>query len=816
MRAFLKLPVGLRFYVAAVSLSAAPLLTLAFRTLPAPDARWWAMSTLLIVLTGLLGRVRLKLGATDQWLSFDVVLISFAQLTCGLSVAMLSAGVGAVVSYLQTGARDPLTQRVKVQASYRLFFNFGVGVLSAGLAGAASDWATAQLSSLGGQAVVPAALVWAAVYFLANTLTVVTAIAMHQKKPVLPHWKAEALWIWPGYGAAAALAALMTALWTSFGLFALLPLPLIYFVHTAHREHLARAKLGEDHIKELNRVIESLMTSLAMAIEAKDVYTKQHIQRVQYYSVCLAEAANLDPEHREAVRLGALVHDVGKIAIPDRILSKPGKLTTDEFQRMRDHVTVGSMILDPVGFRCPVAESVRSHHERWDGLGYPDQLRGDQIPVGGRVIAIADVFDALTSSRPYRRAMQPEEALAQLERLAGEQLDPELVKVFVRIYPEISRRMPVSGAVPDADKAPAGLPDAVYKQIAAAAADDITAAFDVMETLLGTPDDDLFHRALERLRGIIPSVSAVIYEFTPNRAELIATTAVGEYDETLKGMTIRVGEGVSGRAAVAKTPFLNAPAMADVGRVFDPSEHLELSAALCAPVVLREETIAVITLYHSTYEIYQPHHQNVLTTIAGYLATALDLRRRSSRDRQVMLTDPGTGLYNIRYLVDMLSKRALEPRPEDRPLALLMIDLDQLRTINERFGREIGDEFILEAARKLRECAREPAQICRYGGDEFVIVLDDTNREDAERLAVRVRQAIKSIVLPDDTRMSCGVGVAAFPGDVVGLKSLIAYADLQMYQDKARAKSTGRGPLPLRETPSDDLQLPRFPPSLES
>jgi len=774
------------------------------------------MSTLLIVLTGFLGRVRMKLGPTDQWLSFDVVLISFAQLTCGLPIAMLSAAAGAVVSYFQTGAKDPVTQRVRVTVSYRLFFNFGVGVLSAGIAGGASQWALSQVAFLGGEAVVPEVLVWAAVYFLANTFIVTTAVAMHRKEPLFKLWKSQSLWIWPGYVAAGALAAMMTPLWDRFKLFALLPLPLIYFVHAAYREHIARTRMGEDHIKELNRVIESLMTSLAMAIEAKDVYTRQHIQRVQYYSVCLAEAANLEPDDREAVRLGALVHDVGKIAIPDRILAKPGKLTQEEFQRMKDHVTVGSMILDPVGFRCPVAEAVRSHHERWDGLGYPDQLRGDRIPIGGRVIAIADIFDALTSSRPYRGAMPPEEALAHLQELAGKQLDPLLVDVFVRIYPEIARRMPVRGAVPDAEKAPPGLPDVVYKQIAAAAADDITAAFDVMETLLGTPDDDLLHRALERLRGIIPSVSAVIYELAPGSQELVATTTVGAYDDVLKGMTIRLGEGVSGRAALTRTAFLNAPAMADVGRIFDPKKHLELSAALCAPVVLREETIAVITLYHTSYEIYQPHHENVLATIAGYLATALDLRRRSTQDLDVMHTDPGTGLKNIRYLVDVLSKRATEPVPETRPLGLLMIDLDQLRTVNERFGREVGDECLLAAARKLQECAREPAEVCRYGGDEFVIVLEGAGREEAERVAARVRQAIGAVLLPDGSRMSCAVGAAVFPGDVMGLKSLIAYADLQMYQDKARAKSPGRGPLPLhQDIPPEEFRLPGLPPLSE-
>jgi diguanylate cyclase (GGDEF)-like protein/putative nucleotidyltransferase with HDIG domain len=596
----------------------------------------------------------------------------------------------------------------------------------------------------------------------------------------------------------------MVALWKHFGYFSLLPVPLIYFVHAAYREHVARTEMKEQHIEELSRTIESLMTSLAMAIEAKDVYTREHIQRVQFFAVCLAEAAELDAPDRDAVRLGALVHDVGKIAIPERILTKPGKLTTAEYQRMKTHVSIGSMILEPVGFTCPVVDAVRSHHERWDGLGYPEGLRGEDIPVGGRVIAIADFFDALTSDRPYRRALPAEEALGLLSRSAGTQFDPKLAELFVRIFPDIARRMPQRGSASSAARKAATLPDAVYSHIAAAAAEDITAAFDIIETLLGEPDD-ILGSALSHLRNILPSVSAAIFEPNAEGSDLVATTTAGDFAELLQGMVIRIGEGVSGRAARDQCPFLNAAAMPDVARVLDPMEHIELSAALCAPVVVRDETVAVITLYHTSYDIYQEHHLHVLTTVAGHLASALDARRRSAQDRALAVSDPRTGLYNLRYLVDSLSARIAVAGSGSSQLALLLIDLDQFKTINDQFGHLAGDEVIITVARRLRECACEPAVVCRYGGDEFVIMMDGAARQDAERLAGRVREAIEGIPLWDGMRLTCSVGIAVFPDDGRGVKSLIAAADLRMYQDKTRARNPDRG------RPRIELELPPDP-----
>src|SRR5205807_8048205 len=152
--------------------------------------------------------------------------------------------------------------------------------------------------------------------------------------------------------------------------------------------------------------------------------------RVRHYATAHAKAAGVSGPELEAVATGALVHDIGKLGIPDHILSKPGKLAPEEFRRIQSHVAIGTEILSPIPFPFPVVDVVRTHHERWDGLGYPHGLKGEEIPIGGRIISIVDVFDALTSDRPYRRALSGEPAPRVPQEGAGKPVDPKLVQWF--------------------------------------------------------------------------------------------------------------------------------------------------------------------------------------------------------------------------------------------------------------------------------------------------------------------------------------------------------------------------------------------------
>ena len=165
-----------------------------------------------------------------------------------------------------------------------------------------------------------------------------------------------------------------------------------------------------------------------MAIDAKDQVTHGHISRVQVYAVGLAKALGVDDEPTlKGIEAGALLHDTGKIAVPEHILNKPGKLTAQEYERMKTHVTIGADILSGIEFPYPVIPYVRHHHENWDGTGYPDGLDGEAIPLGARILSVVDCFDALTSDRPYRRALSTDAALDILRERSGTMYDPAVV-----------------------------------------------------------------------------------------------------------------------------------------------------------------------------------------------------------------------------------------------------------------------------------------------------------------------------------------------------------------------------------------------------
>ncbi|MEN9935536.1 MAG: hypothetical protein RLZZ387_2115 [Chloroflexota bacterium] len=188
-----------------------------------------------------------------------------------------------------------------------------------------------------------------------------------------------------------------------------------------------RLKRLTDHLEHTENVI----FMLAQAVEAKDTYTEGHLQRISSYSEQLAFATGMDDEDAIFVRYGGLLHDIGKIGVSDTVLLKPGPLTEEEWAQMRQHSVIGARIIEQMRFAREVAPIIRSHHERWDGRGYPDGITGEQIPLGARIIAIVDAFDAMTTDRPYRRALSHEAAVAELQRGAGTQFDPALLAVFV-------------------------------------------------------------------------------------------------------------------------------------------------------------------------------------------------------------------------------------------------------------------------------------------------------------------------------------------------------------------------------------------------
>jgi HD-GYP domain-containing protein (c-di-GMP phosphodiesterase class II) len=201
------------------------------------------------------------------------------------------------------------------------------------------------------------------------------------------------------------------------------------FAASAYSRIQLAAKL-ESHYTE---TIEALVS----ALEARDPYTEAHAGRIRDLAMSIGISMQLPAEDRRALRLGAILHDVGKIGISDQILLKPGPLTESEWLKMKEHPVIGERMLQGIDFLAPALPIVRNHHERWDGHGYPDGLAGRAIPVGARIVAVCDAFDAMTSDRPYRQAMSVDDACAELERNAGAQFDAECVAILVDAVKEL-------------------------------------------------------------------------------------------------------------------------------------------------------------------------------------------------------------------------------------------------------------------------------------------------------------------------------------------------------------------------------------------
>ena len=225
---------------------------------------------------------------------------------------------------------------------------------------------------------------------------------------------------------------------------------LIYYSYRGYLDRLHQLQVSEQRLQE---VCVAAVESMALAIDAKDGFAHSHARRVQQIALALADRADVTESERQAIRLASLTHDVGKLAVPDTILAKAGRLTPEEYERMKQHVQVGVSILEPVQYPWPVVDIVRTHHERWDGQGYPAGLKGEEIPIGGRIVAIADVFGALTAPRAYRPALSCDEAHALLREGRGTQFDPRLIDLFSAIFPAVAAALAASDTAGAADGA---------------------------------------------------------------------------------------------------------------------------------------------------------------------------------------------------------------------------------------------------------------------------------------------------------------------------------------------------------------------------
>ena len=526
--------------------------------------------------------------------------------------------------------------------------------------------------------------------------------------------------------------------------------------------------------------------ALALAIDAKDQTAPYHIRRVQVYAVGLARALGMSPHDIQGVKMAALLHDIGKLAVPDHILAKPGALTPEEFQKVRIHPQVGAAIIGEVTYPYAVAPLILSHHERWDGRGYPEGLREQAIPIGARILSIVDYFDALTSERPYHQAMPAETAAALLEQEAGKALDPAAVRMFVRILPALRVEIQRLGL----DAATASTP--VFEDIALAHR-EIYALYQIAETMgtsLGLADTMAVISS--KLTRLVPFSTCALFLHAEGTETLACRFATGVDAERLHGASVRNGMGVSGWVARHRRPLLNARPGTDFEAAGLPATTT-LQSALACPLMFHDRFIGTLCLYHMEPGFYLDDHRRLLERVCEQAAAVIHNSIVFEQTQESSLTDPLTGLPNTRFMFLHIARELARADRLRAEVALVVMDLDDFKDINDTFGHHIGDRALRQVAGVLRTAIR-PYDICvRYAGDEFIVVISGCSREEAESKRRELQQAVDNITLEvqPDVRipMMMSAGAAVFPHDGDGYEALLAAADSRMYRDKSERKA---------------------------
>jgi putative nucleotidyltransferase with HDIG domain len=413
-----------------------------------PPTRQWLVVALLTIISGSatvrLPSLPIRISVSETFLFTAVLLFGPAV---GVATVLLDSLVIAV-----RGAPRPFNKE-------QVLFNIAAPTLSLWVAsnlfyaaaGVPPLVKQAQQSPIG--VFILPLLLFTVVYFCLNSGLVAVAVGFEKRLSPFSVWRQHMMWLSLNYFGGASVAALMVVYTRQFDwTYVAVTVPLLLILYMTFRTSLARVADANRHVEEVNALYLATVQTLAAVIDAKDKVTHSHIRRVQRYAVDLATAIGVQDEMQlKAIQAAAVLHDTGKIAVPEAILNKPGPLTADEFAVMKQHATVGADIISAVNFPYPVEPIVRHHHENWDGTGYPAGLVGTEIPIGARILAVVDCFDALTSDRPYRARMEDGDALEIISERRGNMYDPLVVDVFLRIYPAIRTSEQSSTAREDVD-----------------------------------------------------------------------------------------------------------------------------------------------------------------------------------------------------------------------------------------------------------------------------------------------------------------------------------------------------------------------------
>ncbi len=801
--------------------------------LPASSRSWRGLSTfakLYISLVVIAGFATLIYGGVHQsskniaeficYLCIAILAsrlkVSLPGITGTLSVNFLFILIGVLeLSFAETlilGAASMLAQCLYPERpqAIQVTFNVCAGSISTALAYVVYHHPLANLL-IGNRAVLLG--VAATVYFIANSGSIAAVISLTERRPLTRILVDCYFWSFPYYLVGAGVAGAIAWLNHTFNWeTSLLLVPAVYLIYRSYRLYLGKLEDEKRHVEEMANLHLRTIEALALAIEAKDHTTHEHLQRVRVYAIEVAKELGVDGPELEALHAAALLHDIGKLAVPEHIISKPGRLTPEEFEKMKIHTLVGAEILERVRFPYPVVPIVRAHHEKWDGSGYPMGLKGAEIPIGARILSAVDYLDALASDRQYRRALPLRDVMQKLAAESGKSFDPKVVDVLQKRYQYLERLAvakagqdptgPLSTSIKIARglEPAAGFENATAQDYAgrentflssiAAARQEAQSLFELSQDLGASLSlTETLSVFSVKLKPMVPYDAIAIY--IKREAELIPEYVNGDNYRLFSSLRIPVGQGLSGWVAHNRKPIINGNPSVEPGYLNDPSKFSTLRSALAVPLEGISGVIGVLALYRGERDAFTSDHLRILLAVSGKMALSIENALKYQQAEDSATTDYLTGLPNARSLFLQLDRELARCKRDNLALTVMVSDMDGFKQINDRFGHLEGNRVLRLFAQALKDSCREYDYVARMGGDEFVVIAPglaaDAAGKKAEQLRALAKQAGHEVCGEDI--LSLSVGRALYPDDGKDAEQLLAEADRRMYLEKQKQLS---------------------------
>lgn len=745
-----------------------------------------------LLLTAIASGMKVPVPGVTGTLSVSFILILSAVMQLSLCEATDIAVISAIIQSFWHAKERPRVVHV--------LFSSGLMAISAGCAYAAYHIRPFHSSAV---LAIGAAT---CTYFLINTALVAGVIAATEHKPLFRTWRDSYFWSFPYYLVGASIAASLNYVNGFHWEVALALLPMVFFIYRSYRLHLRQLEEEKRTAETMAALHLRTIETLALAIEAKDQTTADHLKRVQIYSQELCKDMQLPPDQEKALQAASILHDVGKLAVPDYIISKPGRLTPDEFSKMKIHPIVGAEIVERIEFPYPVAPIVRAHHEKWDGSGYPFGLKGEEIPIGARILSVVDCFDALASDRQYRKALPLEQAMAVVERESGKSFDPQVVKLLSGRYLQLealaqskpSRDQPQFSV--DVKVTRGHSPDAGFEASVPNGDSQRRKPRDLAlpQSSVGVGNLHEFGTTLgvwlsltETLAVICARISGIVASdaigvFMLHDTVLEPKYVHGENFKLLMSLRVPAGEGLVGWVAENHQPILNGNTSVEPGYRSGPEGVCTLKSVLAIPLQTTSATLGVLALYRTEKDAFSRDDQQRLLAIGDKVSLAVETAVQQEHRRASINLDVITGLPDARALFANLAAEIAKRRGTASTLTILACGLEGVATLHESFGRTAAEEALRVIAETFRQTCREVDYLAWRGEDQFVFVLPGVRAETLGTRVEMLRCIVREVVLQRWATeiLSLSAGVAEFPLDGDSPDLLIGAAEKRMQQAK--------------------------------